>query len=94
MIELLAETSRDQKIIDALMKASKWKDKRIADLEEKLEKERKKDEEYKKRHPSNIGVKNDKAYEIRPEILPQPGRGRNRGRKRGIRVSSANTLRG
>ena len=51
MIELLAETSRDQKIIDALRKASKWKDKRIADLEEKLEMERKKDEEYKKDIP-------------------------------------------
>ena len=49
MIELLSETSRDQKIIDALRKASKWKDKKIADLEEKLEKERKKDEEYKKK---------------------------------------------
>ena len=55
MIKILAETPRDQKIIDALRKASKWKDKRIADLEEELEKQREKEQEYKKRHPSSNG---------------------------------------
>ena len=79
MIKILAETPRDQKIIDALRKASRWKDKRIAELE----KQREKDEEYKRRHPSNIGEKNDKAYEIKPEIMPQPGERKRPGQKTG-----------
>ncbi len=85
MIKILAETPRDQKIIDALRKASKWKDKRIADLEEELEKQREKDEEYKKRHPSNIGEKNGKTYEIKPEIMPQPAERKRPGQKTGHR---------
>ena len=57
MIKLCAETPRDQKIVDALKKAGKWKDKKIEELKKELD-------EYKKRHPANVGVKNGKPYVI------------------------------
>ena len=78
MINLLAETPRDQRIIDALRKAGKCKDKKIDDFENELD-------EYKKRHPSNIGEKNGKSYEIKPEIPPQPAEKKKPGQKKGHR---------
>ena len=61
MIKLLAETPGDQKIIDNLQRSldqlRKHMEERIKDLENELN-------EYKKRHPTNIGVKNGKTYDI------------------------------
>ncbi|MEM0133646.1 MAG: hypothetical protein QXU18_00245 [Thermoplasmatales archaeon] len=64
MIKLLAETPRDQKIIDALKKAEKWKDRRIEYLEKEKRKLQEELEEYRKRHPGTVGVKNGKSYVI------------------------------
>ncbi len=64
MIKLLAETPRDQEMIEKFQRAyenlKKFVDrqnKRIRDLEEQLE-------EYRKRHPATVGMKNGKAYGI------------------------------
>ena len=61
MIKLLAETPRDQKIIDNLQRSldqfKKHMENRIKELREKFE-------EYKKRHPATVGVKNGKTYDI------------------------------
>ncbi len=67
MIKLLAETPRDQKIIDALRKAEKWKDRKIEELEKEKKKLQEELEEYKKRHPATVGVKNGKSYVITEE---------------------------
>ena len=64
MIKLLAETPRDQKIVDALKKAGKWKDKKLEEKKKKIEELEKELEEYRKRHPANVGVKNGKPYVI------------------------------
>jgi transposase len=82
MIKLLAETPRDQKIIDNLQRSleqfKKHMEDRIREFVEKnrelVEENRKlRDElnEYKKRHPSSIGVKNGKTYDI---ALPYYGK--------------------
>ena len=79
MFQLLAETPKDQQMIDKLQKAfeqlKKHMDDRLEEMEQagrKLREEnarlRKELEEYKKRHPSSIGIKNGKAYDIRPEM--------------------------
>ena len=64
MIILAADTERDQEMIDKFQRAyenlKKIVDKqnrKIKDLEDQLE-------EYKKRHPSSVGVKNGKTYDI------------------------------
>ena len=64
MIKLLAETPRDQKIVDALKKAGKWKDKKLEEKKKKIEELEKELEEYRKRHPASVGVKNGKPYVI------------------------------
>ncbi|MHB1741348.1 MAG: hypothetical protein ACYCSA_02125 [Thermoplasmataceae archaeon] len=64
MIKLLAETPRDQKIVDALKKAGKWKDKKLEEKKKKIEELEKELEEYRKRHPTNVGVQNGKPYVI------------------------------
>ena len=68
MIKLLAETPGDQKIIDHLQRSLDQLRKHMEErIREFIEENRKlKDElnEYKKRHPSNIGVKNGKTYDI------------------------------
>ena len=68
MIKLLAETPGDQKIIDNLQRSLDQLRKHMEErIREFIEENRKlKDElnEYKKRHPSNIGVKNGKTYDI------------------------------
>ena len=67
MIKLLAETPRDQKIVDALKKAGKWKDKKLEEKKKKIEELEKELEEYRKRHPENVGIKNGKPYYYMPE---------------------------
>ncbi|MFG1460272.1 MAG: hypothetical protein AAE987_02695 [Thermoplasmataceae archaeon] len=64
MIILAADTERDQEMIDKFQRAyenlKKIVDKqnrKIKDLEDQLE-------EYRKRHPSSVGVKNGKTYDI------------------------------
>ena len=68
MIKLLAETPRDQIIIDNLQRSldqfKKHMEERIRELIEENRKLRDELNEYKKRHPSNIGVKNGKTYSI------------------------------
>ena len=71
MIKLLAETPRDQEMIEKFQRAfanlRKKQDERVKKLEEEIRKLKEQIEEYKKRHPSSVGVKNDKAYEIKRE---------------------------
>ena len=64
MITLLAETPRDQEMIEKFQRAyenlkriADERSKRIRELENELE-------EYRKRHPATVGVKNGKTYEI------------------------------
>jgi transcription elongation factor Elf1 len=60
MIALLAETPRDQEEIDRLVEENRKQ-------REEIERLKKEIEEYKKRHPSVVGVKNGKAYFIMEE---------------------------
>jgi transposase len=60
MIQLLAETPRDQEIIDRLQRAIEELQKRYDELIRKFD-------EYRKRHPATVGVKNGRAYEILEE---------------------------
>ena len=90
MILLAADTKRDQEMIDKFQRAyenlKKIVDKqneKIKDLENELN-------EYKKRHPSNIGVKNGKTYDIavsgdaQPEnIIPEMQEKRKQGAQPG-----------
>jgi hypothetical protein len=72
MIILGADTERDQEMIDKFQRAyenlKKIVDKqnrKIKDLEDQLE-------EYRKRHPSSVGVKNGKTYDIAVSMDAQP----------------------
>ncbi len=67
MIALLAETPRDQEIIDYLVDQNTKVEKEIEKLNEENERLKRENEEYKKRNPSTVGVKNGKAYEIKTE---------------------------
>ena len=60
MDRLLAETPRDQEMIDSLVEENRK-------LQEEIERLKREIEEYKKRHPSTVGVKNGKAYFIMEE---------------------------
>ena len=75
MIIFVADTARDQEMLDKFQRAYENL-KKIADrLEDENRKLRQELEEYKKRHTSNIGVKNRKTYDIavswdaQPEII-------------------------
>ena len=64
MIILAADTQRDQEMMDKFERAYEnlknildKQNRKIKDLEDQLE-------EYKKRHPSSVGVKNGKTYDI------------------------------
>ena len=61
MIALLAETPRDQEMIDRLVEKNRK-------LKEEIERLKKEIEEYKKRHPSTVGIKNGKSYEIKQSV--------------------------
>ena len=74
MDRLLAETPRDQEMIDKLQREYEKLKNTVDRLQEEnnriTEENRKLREqidEYRKRHPSTVGVKNGKAYEIKPE---------------------------
>ncbi|EQD76530.1 transposase, partial [mine drainage metagenome] len=58
MIKLLAETPGDQDMIDKILRA-------FDQLRKRLEDKNREHEEYKKRHPATVGIKNGKSYEIR-----------------------------
>jgi transposase len=85
MITLLAETPRDQEMIEKFQRAYENLRKIVDKLEEENRKLREQLDEYKKRHPSNIGEKNGKPYEIKPEIMPQPAEKKKPGQKKGHR---------
>ena len=64
MIILAAETPKDQEMLDKFQRAYEnlrkivdKKNRKIKELEDQIE-------EYRKRHPSNVGVKNGKTYAI------------------------------
>lgn len=71
MIQLLAETPRDQEMIEKFQRAfdqlKKHTDDRINDLVEENKRLRREFDEYRKRHPSSVGIKNGKPYAIAPE---------------------------
>jgi tetrahydromethanopterin S-methyltransferase subunit G len=63
-IVFVADTTRDREMLDKFQLAYENL-KKIADrLEDENRKLSQELEEYKKRHPSNIGVKNGKTYDI------------------------------
>ena len=68
MIALLAETTRDQEIIDYLVDQNKKLGEEIRKMKEENEHLKKEIEEYKKRHPSTVGIKNGKSYEIKQSV--------------------------
>ena len=90
MILLAAETKRDQEMIDKFQRAYENL-KKIADrLEDENRRLRQELEEYRKRHPSNVGVKNGKTYDIavsgdaQPEsMIPEPAENRKPGAQPG-----------
>ena len=72
MIILVADTERDQEMLDKFQRAYEnlrkivdKQNRKIKDLEDQLE-------EYKKRHPSSLGVKNGKTYDIAVSGDAQP----------------------
>ncbi len=90
MIELLAETPIDQEMLDKFQRAYEnlrkivdRQNRKIKELEDQLE-------EYKKRHPSNVGVKNGKMYGIAvprdtqcESMIPEPAESRKPGAQPG-----------
>ena len=75
----LAETPRDQEIIDYLVDQNKKLADEIRKMREENERLKKDIEEYKKRHPSTVGIKNGKAYFIMEEHLKRGKSDRNPG---------------
>ena len=68
MIALLAETPRDQEMIDKLQREHEKLKNTVDRLQEENERLKKEIEEYKKRHPSTVGIKNGKSYEIKQNV--------------------------
>ncbi|MEM0136787.1 MAG: hypothetical protein QXU18_16420, partial [Thermoplasmatales archaeon] len=64
MIALFAETPKDREIIDYPVDQTRK-------LKEEIEHLNKENEEYKKRHPSTVCIKNGKAYVITEEHTPR-----------------------
>ena len=64
MILLTADTPRDQEMIEKFQRAYENLRKIVDKLEDENRRLRKENEEYRKRHPSNIGIKNGKPYVI------------------------------
>ena len=90
MILLAADTKRDQEMIDKFQRAYENLKKIVDRLEDENRKLRQELHEYKKRHPSNIGVKNGKTYDIavsgdaQPEsMIPEPTDRRKQGAQPG-----------
>ncbi|MCW6159298.1 MAG: IS66 family transposase [Thermoplasmatales archaeon] len=76
MARFLAETPRDQEEIDRLARENR----KLREENERLKREI---EEYKKRHPSTVGVKNGKAYFIMDEHPQKEKSNRNPGAQPG-----------
>ena len=72
MIILAADTQRDQEMIDKFQRAYENLRKIVDRLEDENRKLRQELDEYKKRHPSSVGVKNGKTYDIAVSLDPQP----------------------
>ena len=81
MITLLAETPRDREMIEKFQRAYENLRKIVDRLQDENKKLREEFDEYRKRHPSTVGLKNSKPYAIREESAPPDG-GTSR-RKRG-----------
>ena len=64
MIKLHADIPRDQEIIEKFQRAYENLRKIVDKLEDENRRLRKELEEYRKRHPSIIGIKNGKPYVI------------------------------
>ena len=73
MILLTADTPRDQEIIEKFQRAYENLKKIVDKQNEKIRELEDQIKEYKKRHPSNIGIKNGKPYVIsQAETIPEP----------------------
>ena len=90
MIKLLAETPRDQEMLDKFQRAYENLKKIVDRLEDENRRLRQELEEYKKRHPSNVGVKNGKTYDIAvsgdaqsESMIPEPTDKRKQGAQPG-----------
>ena len=68
MARFLAETPRDQKMIDKLQREYEKLKNTVDRLQEENERLKKEIEEYKKHHPSTVGIKNGKSYEIKQSV--------------------------
>ncbi len=83
MIALLAETPRDQEIIDYLVDQNKNLGEEITKMREENERFEREIEEYKKHHPTTVGIKNGKAYFIMDEYPQNEKSNRNPGAQPG-----------
>ena len=90
MIKLLAETPNDQDMLDKFQRAYENLKKIVDRLEDENRRLRQELEEYKKRHPSNVGVKNGKTYDIAvsgdeqsESMIPEPTDKRKQGAQPG-----------
>ena len=72
MIIFVADTARDQEMLDKFQRAYENLKKIVDSLEDENRKLRQELNEYKKRHPSNIGMKNGKTYDIAVSGDAQP----------------------
>ena len=72
MIIFVADTARDQEMLDKFQRAYENLKEIVDRLEDENRKLRQELNEYKKRHPSNIGVKNGKTYDIAVSWDAQP----------------------
>ena len=90
MILLTADTKRDQEMIDKFQRAYENLRKIVDKQNEKIKDLQNELDEYKKRHPSNVGVKNGKTYDlavsrdVQPEsMIPEPTENRKPGAQPG-----------
>lgn len=67
MITLLAETPRDREMIEKFQRAYENLRKVVDRQNKKIEELEKELDEYRKRHPATVGVKNGKTYDIKAE---------------------------
>jgi hypothetical protein len=72
MILLAADTKRDQEMIDKFQRAYENLKKIVDRLEDENRKLRQELNEYRKRHPSTLGIKNGKTYDIAVSGDAQP----------------------
>jgi hypothetical protein len=72
MILLAADTKRDQEMIDKFQRAYENLKKIVDRLEDENRKLRDELNEYRKRHPSTVGIKNGKTYDIAVSGDAQP----------------------